>query len=333
MRTKSIILLLIALGFGLVASIGMSQLAGGGEAAVPTAPVYVTTASISQGEALTEENVKLEQWPADKIPEGAVSAPEALENMVAVQPLFAGQTLVPGMIIDRNNQISAADRIKPGHVVVSVKVAMDTAVSHLIQPGDHVDIMAVNRERGKAELVLSNIEVFAINDITKRIVDEENGSLQAKTVSVQVTSDQASKLAYSADSGGGKLRLALRSKDDDDKEADDSSSYASSGVDPYLALQDELPSEPAVDNSFRMQIVSGEGKIQNYTWDDAQSEKLPNEVRDGTAPSFGGTGGGGLPPFQGAPAPGGGGEEADGGDGGSDSGASDGPRLDSVFSF
>ena len=98
--------------------------------------------------------------------------------------------------MDRDKQRSASDRIKPGHQVVSVKVTMESSVSHLILPGDHVDILAVNQERGKAETVLSNIEVFAINDQTRRMVEEDGSSMQAKTVSLQVNPDQAKTLAF-----------------------------------------------------------------------------------------------------------------------------------------
>jgi len=306
MRTKSIILLLIALGFGLVASIGMSQLAGSGETAeIPTAPIYVAITDVAIGDELNEENVKLEQWPADRIPEGGISTPEGLEEMVPTQRMFAGEPILVGKLVNRNQQISAADRIKQGHRVVSVKVAMDTAVSHLILPGDHVDIMSVNRDRGKAETILSNVEVFAINDQTKRMVDEEGGSLQAKTISVQVTPDQAAKLAYHADgANGGRLRLSLRSKDDD---GDESGAIDNTPkVDPLLSLRSQIPVQPADDNSFKMQVVGGNGKVQEYTWDDAQSESLPNEVSDGSAPSFGGNGGspagsGVRPPFGAGP--------------------------------
>lgn len=297
MRTKSIILLLIALGFGLVASIGMSQLAGGdGAPEVPTAPVYVVTTEISRTDSLTEENVELEQWPVDRIPEGAVSTPEALVDMVPIHPLFPGEPVLAAKIIDKDKSASAADKILPGHRVVSINVTMESSVSHLIFPGDHVDIMSVNRERGKAETILPNVEVFAVGSETNRIVDENGGSMQAKTVSVQVTPDQAQKLTFHADSSSGKLRLALRSKDDDDLAEESSSST----IDPLLALQSKLPAQPANDNSFVMQVVGGDGKVQKYTWDDAESGDLPNEVNNGSSPSFGGGGSGArdLPPFQ-----------------------------------
>ncbi len=288
MRTKSIILLIVALGFGLIASIGMSQLASKGAAeAIPTVSIYVTTANITLGEEVTESNVALEKWPADRVPEGAISTPEALENMVPVQPLFAGEPLLVSKLVDKSRQVGAADRIKPGYVVVSVKVSMDTAVSHLIRPGDHVDIISASRQHGKSELVLSNIEVFAINDVTRRVVDDESGSMQAKTVSVQVTSEQAAKLAYSADASGAKLRLALRSKQDDGLESD-AGRYGNSTFDMNQSMTDLPVEEVREDQSFHMEIVDADGKIQRYTWDDISSEKLPNEVADGSAPSFGG---------------------------------------------
>lgn len=292
MRTKSIILLLVALGFGLVASFGMSQLADSGSIEeVATSPVYVTLSNISMGERFNEENVKLEQWPADRVPEGAMSTPEQLENMVPTVPLFPGEPLIAAKCADADSFTAVSKRIKPGHRVMSVKVAMDTSVSGLIVPGDHVDIMAVDRKRGKAETVLSNIEVFAVNSEIKRRGLDEESAIQAKTISVQVLPEQAEVLTY-YDSTGGNLRLSLRSEGDDEVvESTDS-------FDPVLALRDQLPEQSAEDNSFKMQVVGGDGKVQEYTWDDSDSEELPNEVNDGSAPSFGGTGA--LPPFGGS---------------------------------
>lgn len=291
MRTKSIILLLIALGFGLVASFGMSQLADNGAAEeVPTAPVYVTLANIRWGETLTEENIKLEQWPADRVPEGAISTLEELENMVPRVPLYPGEPLIAAKLVDRDSNTAAAQQIPKGFRVTSVKVSMDTSVSGLIRPGDHVDILAVDRERGRAETILSNIEVFAVDSEISRFRDEDGGVTQAKTISVLVAPDQAEVLAYSA-AVGSSMRLSLRS------EGDDEIVDSKKDFDPLAALTAKLPEQSMVDNSFKMQVVGGDGKVQEYTWDDATSEKLPNEVNDGSAAAFGGTGP--LPAFAG----------------------------------
>ena len=73
MRSKTLILLVLALGCGLVASIGISQVLQRQDQtpAGDTAPVWVVMMDIKRSDPLTMQNLKLEQWPKDKIPAGA----------------------------------------------------------------------------------------------------------------------------------------------------------------------------------------------------------------------------------------------------------------------
>ena len=73
MRPKSMILILIALGCGLVASVGISKVMEDGKSnrtSTETVQIYVAMADIPLGETLTPQMLKLEEWPKDKIPEG-----------------------------------------------------------------------------------------------------------------------------------------------------------------------------------------------------------------------------------------------------------------------
>ena len=85
MRPKSIALLLLALGCGLVASIGITEVmakrnadssAGTGE----TQPIFVAMTDIGLGDQLTSQVLKLEQWPKDKVPQGSISRIEDVEG-------------------------------------------------------------------------------------------------------------------------------------------------------------------------------------------------------------------------------------------------------------
>src|SRR2546430_6303529 len=73
MRMKSLILIFIALGCGLVASIGISQVmnreGGGG---LEMDQILVALTDIDIGTKLDAQNVKLEDWPKAKVPEGAI---------------------------------------------------------------------------------------------------------------------------------------------------------------------------------------------------------------------------------------------------------------------
>ena len=76
MRPKSLILLALALGCGLVASLGISQVLdskNGQVAVVETVPIYVALHNINLGDPIDEGMVSLEEWPKSKVPVGAIT--------------------------------------------------------------------------------------------------------------------------------------------------------------------------------------------------------------------------------------------------------------------
>ncbi len=76
MRPKSLILLLLALGCGLVASIGISQVMAnrnqGPAPVVETDKILVANKDIKVNEMLSDKNIQVEDWPKEKIPVDAV---------------------------------------------------------------------------------------------------------------------------------------------------------------------------------------------------------------------------------------------------------------------
>ncbi len=76
MRPKSLMLLLLALGCGLVASIGISQvIESRNRAAAPAMekePIYVATQDIKVNQPLTPQIVTQEEWPKERIPADAI---------------------------------------------------------------------------------------------------------------------------------------------------------------------------------------------------------------------------------------------------------------------
>ena len=85
MRPKSLAVLMLALGCGLVASIGIHQVmakrnAEPSGAIGDTQSIFVAMADIGLGDLLTSQVLKLEQWPKDKIPPGAVARIEDVEG-------------------------------------------------------------------------------------------------------------------------------------------------------------------------------------------------------------------------------------------------------------
>jgi pilus assembly protein CpaB len=284
MRPKSMVLIVIALVCGLVASIGISQVveknSANNNSQVQTKPIFVATTDLNIGAELNANCVKLEEWPLDKVPPGAVTEASQLDGKSPSQRLYSGEPLLIAKLADANSirGLTVAKTIRKGYRVMSVNVDMASAVSGLIHPGDRVDVLAMSGPTTSAEMILTNIEVFAINDKTTVEVDTEQGKEQARTVSLLVTSDQARKLmGFSTRST---ISLSLRRPDDEsgpDADSLDTIVSREPVVQPQVpAFQPELAAAPR--DQYYMDILEGGSSsgVRRYAFSDRES--LPHEV-------------------------------------------------------
>jgi pilus assembly protein CpaB len=317
MRPKSMILIVIAMGCGLIASIGISQVLErrnvSGEGKVEAGEIYVALVDVPITERLSAKTIKLEEWPIDKIPEGAVTKFEDIDGRRPIQPLYAGEPILYRKLIDSDTPFGASERIPKGMRVTSVKVTMDSAASGLILPGDRVDILVYLRRLGgvnspSTKTILTDVTVFAVNEQINRETDGDGSVIHAKTVSLLVRPDQVERLMLASELG--KLRLSLRRNDDDtevvtlgadvaslnntEKVRDSSSATQSkssaanqNNTESSLlrmldAMQEQEPELATPSTSLAvldirtMEIHTPEG-ISKYTWDD--TSKLPREIR------------------------------------------------------
>ena len=318
--TKSIILIVIALGCGLIASIGISQVMDRPDSqAAETESIYVAASNIPSWAELTPDLVKLEEWPKGKIPQDAIRSMEELESKSPRFPLYPGEPIVLSKLSDQQGDGQASVRIPAGHQVFAVKVDKESALSGLISPGDKVDILVFIRGRGDrlktgTRTILRNTTVFAVNDQIERQGDET--SIDAKTVSLLVLPEQSEKLLLAKQLGT--IHLALRKPGDDSSMDTDGADEgdlddSSDGSDGMVAKDDEKKSQggifgildgmknagsTAVDTSnatqasadgptSSMTIMSPDGVLGTYTFagDSKQGglPALPAELLEGSS--------------------------------------------------
>ncbi|MGA2061628.1 MAG: Flp pilus assembly protein CpaB [Thermoguttaceae bacterium] len=224
MRAKSMALLMLALGCGLVASIGITQVMAkrNNEPSGPvadTVPIFVAAKDISLGEPLSVAMVKQEPWPKDKVPPGALSNIEDVEGRRIRQRLFEGEPILENKLLSKGASAQGASAVIPvGYRVVSVLVD-SVSGSGLILPGDRVDVLVYlvgNSQNAIAETstrtVLQDVKVFAVNDVVDMDKDGKDKSITAKTISLLVTPAQAAKVTLASEMG--KLRLVMRGPED-----------------------------------------------------------------------------------------------------------------------
>src|SRR2546421_3874813 len=141
MRMKSLILIFIALGCGLVASIGISQVMNRDAGpSLEMDQILVALADIDIGSKLDAQNVKLEDWPKAKIPEGAVRKLEDVKDKFANARFFKGEPLHVNKISDTLTNI--ANKLQAGYRAMPDKLDEDTVMKG-IAAGDRVDVLVV----------------------------------------------------------------------------------------------------------------------------------------------------------------------------------------------
>ncbi|TWT30874.1 Flp pilus assembly protein CpaB [Blastopirellula retiformator] len=229
MRPKSLILIVFALGCGLVASIGISQVleSKSQQAAAPQIEmenIFVAIEDIDINEPLTPELIKLEPWPKDKVPEGAVTNLEELENRRPRVRLYAGEPILERKLFGSNEDKGASKMIPSGYRVHSVRVTAESSASGLILPGDRVDVLVYLRSSGAinktlTRTILENVRVFAVNEQTHRETDSEGNTINAKTVSLLVKPSQVEILMLASQLG--QLSLSLRPPNEQVTDADE----------------------------------------------------------------------------------------------------------------
>ncbi|MBW3596234.1 MAG: Flp pilus assembly protein CpaB [Planctomycetes bacterium] len=222
MRSKSILLILIAAVCGTVAATGVSQaLKDSGDGPAPvleTEKIFVAAKEIDIREKFAPENIRLEEWPKGKIPQGAIADLEEINGQYARTRLYEGEVILHKKLMSENEVGSHEITIPPGYRVKSVQVSMESAVSNLVMPGSRVDVLVFLKEAGDiprtgAYTILKNVRVFAVNEKVNRDIDNDGQSINARTVSLLVKPDQVEKLLVAGSVG--RLELSLRRPDDD----------------------------------------------------------------------------------------------------------------------
>ncbi len=220
MRSKKpVLLLVLALGGGLAASIGISQVLSRNQDTGPveeTVPVWVAMVDIKPNEALSPQNLKLEQWPKEKVPPGALSKLEDIDGKRTRSNLYQGDVVLNKKLAGHDPGVGAL--VPPGFRLFTTQADGMNSQGGLLQPGDRVDVVlyipkGVSSMDAGTKTILQDLRVFAVNDVILASEDRMDQTITAKTVTLLVTPSQAEKAALATEIG--KIRLVMRGPKDD----------------------------------------------------------------------------------------------------------------------
>lgn len=212
MRSKSMILILVSLGFGAVAAVGMFQVIShsAGAPEEQRIPVLIALENLSIKDELTEENVQLELFPVSLVPEGAVTSWEEVDGKKIMARVPRGVPIMVDMLMDKHAITDV--EVPPGYKVIAINVDARDSFHGLLKPGHRVDVIAIrsNGDSDQAKTFLKNVSVYAVDDKTDRIPDQAEAGASVSTVQLVVNQQQAEAVAlYESE---GRIRLVLGSE-------------------------------------------------------------------------------------------------------------------------
>ena len=210
MRSKSILLLVIALGCGVVASVAVSQvvLDQKNRGVTQTVPILVVAKEISAATKITADSFRIEQWPVDRVPLGAIADPKLAENKFTKQRFYPGEAIIEAKLSGKGRDFTVPE----GYRTFDIAVKDETGGGGYIGPGDHVDVYGYfdksqRVKAAKSVKVMENLEVVMIDGVA--VVDPE-ATKQKKSSTIQLLVKDSQYIVLDTASNLGKLRLALR---------------------------------------------------------------------------------------------------------------------------
>ena len=220
MRNKRFFVVLVgALIFGVLAAVSVSRYLSSAQAYSKNLnKVAVAKVAIPIGTKIIAEQITVVQFPTESTPDGAFESPEKLAGRVAVANIGAREPITESRLAPEGTAAGLSAVIPEGYRAMTVKVDDAAGISGFIMPGTLVDVVVVIDPREGSgmqdpisKIVLQNIRVLANGQNIDKPENEREAN-SVKAVTLQVTPEQAEKLALASNEG--KLQLVMRNQID-----------------------------------------------------------------------------------------------------------------------
>jgi pilus assembly protein CpaB len=221
MRNKRFLIVMAgALIFGLLAAFSVRRYLSSAQAnhGSNSTKIVIAKVDIPLGTKIISEQIGEVEFPSDSIPDGAFESADKLIGRVAVVQIAAREAITDSKLAPEGTEGGLTAIIPEGYRAMTVKVDDASGVSGFIQPGAIVDVVVVIDPKENSinqdpisKVVLQNIKVLANAQNMDKPKDEREATT-VKAVTLQVTPEQAEKLALAANEG--KLQLIMRNSID-----------------------------------------------------------------------------------------------------------------------
>jgi pilus assembly protein CpaB len=223
MRANTIIMILLAVVFGVVAVVLSNMWLANQRSALasnmqtPTNTIVVAAVPLKFGDVLTTDKLREIAWSANSLPAGAFkTAAELVDkeggNRQALQAIGANEPVLATKITGPGQRATLSAVLTEGMRAVSIRVNDVLGVAGFVFPGDRVDVLLTRSvrssdggEQSYVDVLLQSVKVLAVDQVADESTDSPT---VVKAVTVEVATKDAQKLTLAA--GTGQLSLALR---------------------------------------------------------------------------------------------------------------------------
>lgn len=197
------------------------------------------------------DHLRWAKFPKDSLPEGAFTKAEDLlgkqleggawsETRYVLRQMEVGEPILEAKITGFGESQRMAMRLEEGRRAVAIRIDAVTGVAGFVAPGDRVDVL-MTRKSGRdggieSVVILENIRIIAVDQKTN---EQSNNPTLGSTATVDVTAEEAQKLALAQQLG--RLHLSLRAQGDDVVENPASERPRTVDVRDLLGEEEEAP--------------------------------------------------------------------------------------------
>ena len=214
MKGKPLVLLGLALLFGLGAMYGTSRVLSKGPVKTvrETQDVLVAVRDLKAEEVLKPDLVKVVTMSKENLPPGTFTSVKDVEERWVQIKILADEPIVDRKLAAKGSPAGMIARIPEGMRAFTLEVNEQTGIAGFVLPDHRVDVVQIesgNSSKSEAETILQDVLVLASGQVFSR---PEERSIQSHSVTLAVTPDQVDVLV--AAKAKGSLSLSLRGIND-----------------------------------------------------------------------------------------------------------------------
>lgn len=184
-------------------------------------PVVVVARHVQANAALTQADVRMALVPQGGKTPAAYSSLHAVLGLISRQTLYAGEQLLPQMLVAAAASPRLADHVPPGMLAMSVLYNPVNQAGGALSPGDHVAVLAIlgrgydGKKVDAAQLIMDRVQVLstpqsglaAVGNAVGTGGGNSQSSSGAQSVILAVTPQQAERIGFASTYGQIELLL------------------------------------------------------------------------------------------------------------------------------